>query len=63
MEQFKITDMTCGGCARKVTTALQGADPHCEVQVDLPTKEVRVQSGLPRQALEQALKSAGFNPA
>jgi copper chaperone len=62
MEQFNITDMTCGGCAHKVTAALQGVDPQCQVQIDLPTKQVHVQSQLPRQALVQALEGAGFTP-
>jgi copper chaperone len=63
MEEFKLPDMTCGGCARKVTQALQKSDPQCEVQIDLPTQQVQVRSAQPREALAQALRSAGFAPA
>lgn len=63
MQDFKLPDMTCGGCARKVTQALQKVDPQCEVQVDLPTHEVKVRSTQPREVLDQALRSAGFAPA
>lgn len=63
MEEFKLPDMTCGGCARKVTQALQRADPQCEVQIDLPAQQVRVRSGQPRETLRAALADAGFMPA
>lgn len=63
MEEFKLPDMTCGGCARKVTQALQRVDPQCDVQVDLPAQQVQVRSNQPREALRQALSDAGFAPA
>jgi copper chaperone len=63
METFKLPDMTCGGCARKVTQALQRVDPACQVQVDLPAQQVQVQSQQPREPLAQALREAGFEPA
>ncbi len=63
MESFKLPDMTCGGCVRKVTQAVQKIDPAAEVQADLASHEVKVQSAQPRPALEAALKSAGFEPA
>lgn len=63
METFKLPDMTCGGCVRKVTQAVQRIDPAADVQANLETHEVKVQSAQPRPALEAALKGAGFEPA
>jgi copper chaperone len=63
MQEFKLPDMTCGGCASKVTLALQRVDPRCEVQIDLPSHEVKVQSSQPRETLADALRGAGFEPA
>lgn len=60
---FTLPDMSCGGCVRAVTQALQGADPACTVQADLPGKRVEVASTLPREALAEALRAAGFTPA
>ncbi len=33
--QFRIENMTCGGCARSVTKTIQKVDPAAEVEVDL----------------------------
>ena len=63
MAGCQLPDRTCGGCARKVTQALQRVDPQCEVQVDLPAQLVQVRSDKPREALRQALSDAGFAPA
>lgn len=63
METFQLPDMTCGGCVRKVTQALQRADPAVQVEVDLPAQRVQVRSEQPREALAEALREAGFEPA
>lgn len=60
---FKLPDMTCGGCVRKVTQALQRVDPEARVQADLPAQQVQVGSDRPREQLAQALREAGFEPA
>ena len=63
MTEFTLPDMHCGGCAGKVTRVLQGTDPACTVEIDLPHHQVRVQSGIDRQVLAEALAAAGFEPA
>ena len=32
--QFHIENMTCGGCVRSVTKAIQSVDPSAEVTAD-----------------------------
>lgn len=63
MIEFKVPDMTCGGCVASVTRALKAADPAAEVTVDLDTKQVQVQSTKPRAELASVLEDAGFTPA
>ena len=60
--QFHIEDMTCGGCARGVTKAIQSVDPDAQVLTDPPNRSVRVTSSASRQQLEAALREAGFPP-
>lgn len=63
MITFQVDDMTCGGCARSITRAVQAADAGATVQVDLAAHRVQVQpQALDAQALEAAIKAAGFTP-
>jgi len=63
MFEFKIPEMTCGHCVRAVTQAVQAVDPLAQVQVDLPSQTLKVDSSAPRQALVQALQEADYPPA
>lgn len=60
--QFHIDDMTCGGCARTVTKAIQMIDPTASVVTDPPTCLVRVQSSASEEQIVTALREAGFPP-
>lgn len=61
--QFHIETMTCGGCVRGVTKAIQSVDPAAAVSADLATHKVEVTSSAPRERLVAALTDAGFEPA
>lgn len=61
--QFHVENMTCGGCVRGVTRAIQGIDPAAEVTADLDTRNVEVKTGADRQAVVAALAEAGFEAA
>ncbi|WP_011583202.1 MULTISPECIES: heavy-metal-associated domain-containing protein [Chelativorans] len=61
--QFHIKNMSCGGCVRSVTKAVQSVDPAATVLADPATKKVEVTSDQPRALLEAALKEAGYPPA
>ena len=62
MQTFKVPDMTCGGCVRAITNALKAADPAVEVDADVPTHLVRIESSQPAATLEAAIRDAGFTP-
>ena len=60
--QFHIDNMTCGGCARGVTRAIQSVDPDAVVKADPPNRLVEVTSKKPVEAIVAALEEAGFPP-
>jgi copper chaperone CopZ len=60
--QFHIEDMTCGGCVRGVTKAIQSVDPTAQVLADPPSRAVEVTSSATRAQLEAAIRDAGFTP-
>lgn len=60
--RFHIDNMTCGGCARGVTKAIQSVDPSAEVTADPPSRQVEVKSVAAQAAIEAALREAGFPP-
>jgi copper chaperone len=61
--QFHIETMTCGGCARGVTKAIQGVDADATVTADPPNRSVEVSTTAPRDRIVAALTEAGFAPA
>lgn len=61
--QFHIENMTCGGCARSVTKAIQSVDPAAGVETDPATRKVVVTSTRPRTEFEAELAEAGYPAA
>jgi len=60
--QFHIENMTCGGCVRGVTKAIQSVDPQAEINADPPTRQLKVNTSASREQIETALNDAGFPP-
>lgn len=61
--QFHVENMTCGGCVRGVTRAIQGIDPAAEISADPETRKLEVKTAAERQAIVAALAEAGFEAA
>lgn len=61
--KFEIANMTCGGCARSVTATIKDLDPNAQVNIDVATKLVDVQSSATLEQLTKALTEDGFPPA
>ena len=59
-ETFKVSGMTCGGCARSVEQAIKAAAPSATVAVDLPNGKVTV-DGADAQVVAKAVDDAGFD--
>ena len=58
--QLHIENMTCGGCARSVTKAIQSVDPAAQVKADPSSRSVVVTSASPREPILAALAEAGY---
>ena len=60
MQTFHIQNMTCGGCVRGVTRAIQYVDPAARVHADVPARRVQVVSDQPREIVEATLTKSGY---
>ena len=60
MQTLFVTGMTCGGCTKAVTRAIQMQDARATVQVDLDSQKVEIDSKLSREALITIVTDAGF---
>ncbi len=60
---YRVTGMTCGGCARAVSKALAAKAPGAKIEVDLAGAIVRVAGGPDDGAVKQAIETAGFGYA
>ena len=58
--QFHIENMTCGGCARRVSKAIQSLDAAARVDADPSTRKVEVTSSRTRSEIEAVLVEAGY---
>jgi copper chaperone len=55
-----LPSMTCGHCVKTVTATAQRLDPAAQVQADLATHRVTVQTTAARDALVEALAQEGY---
>ncbi|WP_019661430.1 heavy-metal-associated domain-containing protein [Stenotrophomonas hibiscicola] len=60
--EFHVEGMTCGGCARSVTKAIELIDPQASVQADPASRRVQVQTSASEAQIVAALTDAGFPP-
>ncbi|HEX7989979.1 MAG TPA: heavy-metal-associated domain-containing protein [Stenotrophomonas sp.] len=58
--KLHIESMSCGGCARSVTAALKAVDPTATVEIDLPGRNVKIESSQPLDSFTKALEDVGF---
>lgn len=62
MIEFQVPGISCGHCAKAVTQAIQQVDPQARVEVNVATKQVRVDSQATGERLAQVLTGAGYPP-
>jgi copper chaperone len=58
---YVVKGMSCDGCVRSVTNAIQQADGAASVSVDLESGHVSLKSGLNEEAVRTAVEDAGFD--
>jgi Cu+-exporting ATPase len=60
MYELTVEDMTCKHCVGRVTKAVQEIDQQAKVDIDLPTKKVKIDSGANLDRIVQAIDAAGY---
>jgi len=60
MLSLKVSGMTCGGCIKAVTKAIQSQDPQAKVEVDLASQMVSLETALSAAQASQIITDAGF---
>lgn len=60
MYQLTVEDMTCKHCVGRVTKAVQEVDQDARVDIDLPTKQVKIDSKADLERIAQAIDAAGY---
>lgn len=58
--KLTIENMTCGGCARSVTKAIQSVDPNARIETNPAIRSVAVETTAPLAAVQQVLEEAGY---
>jgi len=62
MTTFRISDMTCGGCAGRIQRAIAALDKDAHTRFDIPERLVRISGETPEATLMQAIQAVGFHP-
>jgi copper chaperone len=60
MYELQVEGMSCGGCVRSVTKSVQSVDSNARIDIDLPTKKVRVDTQASLEAVKTAISEAGY---
>jgi copper chaperone len=63
MQKIHVPDMACGHCSHAITEALKALDPTADVQVNLDTKMVTVDTRAAEAAVRAAIAEAGYTPS
>ena len=60
MIELTLPDMTCGHCVKTVTGTVMKLDAQAQVQCDLPSHTVRIETTQAPEAVKQALADEGY---
>jgi copper chaperone len=60
MYELNVGGMSCGGCVKGVTRAVQAIDANAQVNVDLTQRKVRVQTAASLDSVVAAIANAGY---
>lgn len=61
--QLSVPDMTCGHCKASVEKAVTALDDDAELDFDMETREVEIDSTASKSAILSALDAAGYPAA
>jgi copper chaperone len=58
--ELRIEGMTCGGCAKSDTKAIQSVDPNARIETNPAARTVKVETTADTAALQRVLEEAGY---
>ncbi|HWA46524.1 MAG TPA: heavy-metal-associated domain-containing protein [Hypericibacter adhaerens] len=58
--RFRVSGMSCEGCADAVTRAIHKAAPDAKVDIDLASGEIEVDGRVAECAVAAAIQKAGY---
>ena len=58
---YRVLGMTCDGCVRSITAAIQSAIPDATVTVDLAAGTIGVDGARDEAVIKEAVEDAGFD--
>lgn len=62
MLRYHVEGMTCGHCVQTVTKAVKGVDGSANVNIDLTSKLVEVETTAEPERVASAIQEAGYTP-
>lgn len=62
MIELTVSDMTCGGCVASITRVVKGLDPGANVEANVETRRVKIDSVTDTDAVVAAIANAGYHP-
>lgn len=63
MTTFIVNNMTCGSCAKHITHAVKALDPDATLAIDLPSRQVNIQSTKTTDELITAIRAMDYDVA
>ncbi|MBU1306420.1 MAG: heavy-metal-associated domain-containing protein [Alphaproteobacteria bacterium] len=60
MYSFQVKDMTCGHCVATVEKAIKSVDGRAQVDINLQTSAVNIQSDIEPTRFAEAIAEAGY---
>ena len=60
MLELTVEGMSCGHCVGRVTKTVQEIDPGAQVEIDLASGKVRIDSSAERATIAAAIAAAGY---
>jgi copper chaperone CopZ len=58
--QFIVPSMACGACVGTITKSIQAVDAQAEVNANLKSKQVEVETALTEAEIRSAIAAAGY---
>lgn len=62
MLELELKDMSCGHCAGVIRKTIMAVDDAAQIDIDVPSQKVRIESDEDAEAFISALRAAGYPP-